>query len=521
MRGDRVLTKYALEYYGLQDLATGHYIQKIVDDLKNNPSYINSLVNLVEEENESIQYYENILKVRVILEYESLMEHINSEEVHETLNQLFKGLRINRINKDIIKEKIRRYINQNAINIFREDNYSMIKQTFKIGLTFAGGINSWHEIISHSNKYTLMNFFDDLYQFLKKKRNNDLLNYLLDKVLFPISTQRLGDQISMAIKIRKDFKEVFSKYQKELLLFFSSLEFEALSNIEQVKMIRDTLGRRLLGIEGELKLKKKLTDAEEIMNNQLSESGIEFELTSKEFSELEKQFDDFREKLYLLTFKEFFSIYQIMQYQDKQTFTLLDLASNMEGIVHEKYGNPAFSIKFHHFETLMVLETAYLISRYEAEFWEGLLELVKDVEGFSGIGKFLIYDTKKLEKLVNENEFFIASTLLVQIIERLLRELLLKILYGVTDILKEAKYKLGDMLNMSEKSVLRKIFTAEEIETLDYFLINDEYGLNLRNRLAHYNIESNEVGLEYFARLLHILIFILIKIDYQGIIFEE
>lgn len=516
-----MLKGYSLEYFGPHDFATGYYLEKLVEDMKDD-NFTNRLVSIINIDSTQLEHYENLLKIKVIFEYQALMSKLNSELVYESLSRLFKELNEKEVNERYILKKILSFINGNAAIILKQGNHSLIRQTFKVSLKYSGGINTWSEFISSGDFIDLINFFNDLYKVLKKKKSEAILNILIDRVLFPISGYRYNDQIDVAIKVRKDFKDKFIVFQKELLCYFNSAEFGNLENISQVKMLRDTLGRRLLGIEGEVQLKSKISDAESVMYEESKGNGVTYELSSREFAELESQYTDFREKLYLLTFREVFSIYQIMQYKDDNSSGLLDLVSNLEGIVHEKYGNIAFSMKFNHFEALIVLETIYLITRYKEGFWDGLLDLVFEVEQLSGgVGNFLKEDLSKIEKLSNQNEYFIASTFLVQIIERLLRELYLKLEYGTTDILREAKYQLGTILKINEEAVLRKIFNEEEIETMDYFLINDEYGLNIRNRLAHYNIEASEVGLEYFAKLLHMVIFILIKVDYQGFIFEE
>lgn len=516
-----MLKGYSLEYFGPHDLATGHYLNKLVEDMKDD-DFTSRLVSVVNKYSNQLEYYENLLKIKVIFEYQSLMGLLNSELVYESLSRLYKELNEKEVNERHVLKKILSFINGNTTIILKQGNHSLIRQTFKVSLKYSGGINTWSEFISSGNFIYLIDFFNDLYKVLKKKKSEAIINTLIDRVLFPISGFRYNDQIDVAIKVRKDFKEKFILFQKELISYFNSAEFQNLRNISQVKMLRDTLGRRLLGIEGEVQLKNKLSDAESVMYEDSKGNGMAYELSSREFAELESQYTDFREKLYLLTFREVFSIYQIMQYQDNNSSSLLDFVSNLEGIAHEKYGNVGFSMRFNHFETLIVLETAYLITQYKEKFWGGLLDLVFEVEELSGgVGDFLKKDLSKIEKLANQNEYFIASTFLVQIIERLLRELYLKLEYGTTDVLREAKYQLGTILKMNEEAVLRRIFNQEEIESMDYFLVNDEYGLNIRNRLAHYNIEASEVGLEYFAKLLHMVIFILIKVDYQGCIFEE
>ncbi|MDT8860991.1 DUF4209 domain-containing protein [Alkalihalobacillus sp. MEB130] len=222
-------------------------------------------------------------------------------------------------------------------------------------------------------------------------------------------------------------------------------------------------------------------------------------------------------KKYLKSRKCKLNFYKLFQEQIEEVAEKLEI----EGIKHEKYGNVAFSMKFKHFETLMVLNTLHLLFKYKETFWEELQLLASEIGTFIGVGKFLNEDLVKLSKLVMEEEFFLASTFLTQIIERYLREIILILEYGVTDILKVAKYNLSLMLDLKKEPSLGKVFTKDEIETMEYFLTNDEYGLNLRNRLAHYNIASNEVRIEQFALLLHIFIFILVKLELQGVVFED
>lgn len=137
---------------------------------------------------------------------------------------------------------------------------------------------------------------------------------------------------------------------------------------------------------------------------------------------------------------------------------------------------------------------------------------------------FLKSDLQKIKKLFYDEEYFLASLYMTLLIERMLRELYLKLTYDVVGIFKEASFTLGEMLNFTaspEINKLRLLFSKEELETMEYFLTNKEYGMNLRNRLAHYNINSEEVDITHFSILMHIFIFILVKIDYQGLAFDN
>ncbi|MBY0597353.1 DUF4209 domain-containing protein [Bacillus bingmayongensis] len=515
-----MLQKYALEFYGLKDAATGYYIGKLANDLKNE-GFIELLIEKANKEILTTQDYEDILKIQVILDYEPLIETMNVQEFSGLLIDFYKILEESNVDQKLIRKKLLLYINQNVLDIFKQDNYNIQKATLKICLSFSGAIKVWDEIITHTKLLLLERYFNELFGYTKKKDLNDLTLKMVNRILFPVSTKRYETQIEIALKIRKHFEEAFNKFKMELYSFFELEEFKNLTNVEQVKMLRDTLGFKILGLEGEIQLKDKLEEAEKIFDANLKESGMQYEISSKEFADSESLYTDFRDKFYLLIYRENFPIYQFMQYQNKESKGLLDYVSNMEGIKHEKYGNVAFMMNFHYFETLMVLETIHLITNYKEVFWDEFLKLVIDVEGLTGISEFLKTDIRKLEKFVNEKDYFLASSFLAQLIERLLRELMLKLLYGVSGIFKEATFTLGKMLDINSDNILNEIFTNEEIETMEYFLVNKEYGLNLRNNLAHYNVNSEEVGIEIFARLMHILTFILIKVNFQGTKFDE
>ena len=200
-----------------------------------------------------------------------------------------------------------------------------------------------------------------------------------------------------------------------------------------------------------------------------------------------------------------------MQTEVPQAATILDVLTVLDGVNHEKYSKASFYINFRNYDSFINVDTKYLMDKYKEVFWTELSNLVSGVEESTKIGGFLNRDINKLHILLSESNYFLAASFLTQIIERLLRESLFKLLYDVTCLLKVPKVTLGTILR--KDSELNKLFTNEEIETLDYYLINNEYGRNLRNKLAHYNIDSDEVNEDICICLLHILIFILVKIE--------
>ena len=72
-----------------------------------------------------------------------------------------------------------------------------------------------------------------------------------------------------------------------------------------------------------------------------------------------------------------------------------------------------------------------------------------------------------------------------------------------------------------DKNPLMRLFTKEEISALSYFLNDRDNGENIRNELAHYIIDKSKVSENQILILFDILLFILLKLDYKGVIFEE
>ncbi|WP_214802396.1 DUF4209 domain-containing protein [Exiguobacterium sp. ERU656] len=517
-----MLEEYSMQYYGPQDGATKDYLSLLVEDISRNDSFGKRLVRIIENSDSGIEYYKNLLKLRVILQYKELMSSIESESVLEVLEKFYRDLDNNEINTKSINLNIKSYLNTHVKSVFQYGDHLVIEETIRFCLRFSGGISNWDQILINSHRDYLIRHFADLFRVLRKKDEN--IKTLINLSLFPISRINFDCQMDIALSIRRKFESEFSVYQQSLFDYFESREFNEQNSANQVNQIKGVLSKRFLGIKGEIYLKGKLETAEQKMQIDLQGNMYAYKISAQEFSDLESTYSDFREKLYLLTFRGVNSIYKVMQRQSTKanSVNLLDLIGTLDGIPHEKYGKAGFAMRFQNYTSLIYVNTMYLIHHHELKFWESLRELVCDVAELSGgIGLFLIEDLNKLERLFNSKEYFLTSTFMVQILERLLREIYLKIEFGIVDVLREAKYQLGTILKTHEGSVLRKLFAEEEIETMDYFLVNDEYGWNLRNRLAHYNIDSSDISEQHCIQLIHIMIFILIKIDYEGVIFEK
>lgn len=144
----------------------------------------------------------------------------------------------------------------------------------------------------------------------KKEEINstELKSRLISKILFPLRLRDYEKQIEIGIRIKNVFKEIFIKFLEAIVLFLDSKKFLDVSNIEQVKFMKDILGSRILGLQGEIKIKERLESAEKILDELLQNNELQFEATSKEYANLESACESFKEKFYFLTYMEFFPI---------------------------------------------------------------------------------------------------------------------------------------------------------------------------------------------------------------------
>ncbi len=516
-----MLEEHPVKNYGLNDLATGYYIKKLAKDLEVDNATEKNL-SILNSELVTIEDYEAFLKVKVILEYSEFIEHIASSSIKSKLKRFYGTVSEVEISNNAIRGKIIQFINQNSQRIFSSLEYDLKDESLDIALKNSGGIKSWEKIIEHANDYLLFHRYDELYQILHKK-SLDKVIILTKKLLFPVTFDKYVEQLEIALRVQGKLKEIYVDFQSELYSLIESKSFDENDNMTKVKLMRDVLGSGILGIKGEMMIQEKLKEEEEIYDSLLEENGTVYEITSKDFALSEEKYKDFKEKFFILTYIDLYSVYEIMQY-DGEKQGILDHVTYMNGVKHEKYGKVSFAIKYKDMTTQNILNTMHIMNKYGDEFWDELSLFSKDISQFTGITDFLKSDLFKLKKLVNSEEWMLACSFITQLIERLLRELFLQIIFGKSGIFNEASYTLGSLLNFNVSSDLNRLlllFSKAEIETINYYLINKEYGWNLRNRIAHYNINSEELSIGNFCSLLHILVFILTKIEYQGEAFEK
>ena len=257
----------------------------------------------------------------------------------------------------------------------------------------------------------------------------------------------------------------------------------------------------------------------EFLKNNMNAIVREEKIRSDQYIENIKDIDNFRDKMFELVFDDGNSWFNEMMLES-ETSSIFD-SMTYNSIINNKYKNSTL-MRILKIKSQLFVNTAALITSFKDEFWSELNNLVDDVEKLTQISVFLKGDLSDIKFLCENKKWFAASTYLSQIIERLLRELFFKLEYGIVGFLKNSNYTLKVLLKEDEdKNPLMRLFTKEEINALGYFLNDRDNGENIRNELAHYIVDKSKVSQKETLILFDILLFILLKLDYKGVIFEE
>ncbi|WP_078145968.1 hypothetical protein [Exiguobacterium sp. HVEsp1] len=253
-----MLEKYSMQYYGPQDGVTKDQLMLLIKDINLDGSFGKRLVKIIENNNRSIEYYKNLLKLRVILEYKELISLIENESILEALEKLYADLDTKKIDAKSVDLNIKSYLTTHIEEVFQDGNHLIIEETIKFCLRFSGGITNWNQILMNSERNYLIRHFEDLFRVLRKK--DEHIRTLINLALLPISKINFDHQMDIALSIRRKFESEFSLYQQALFDYFNSREFNELNSVNQVNQIKSVLSKRFLGINGEIYLKDGLSN---------------------------------------------------------------------------------------------------------------------------------------------------------------------------------------------------------------------------------------------------------------------
>lgn len=512
------MSKTVSKYYGINDIATQWEVKSLVEEKIGNIEFEEWIENIIKSPITTIEEYISNLNVKVFLQYRELIQYLNSEDYKKILKEFY-----NRIsNLQTIGEvdiKLIKYINKHIQEILDIDDKSLKAETLLFILE-KRGFTGWKIVINDKDSVEyLFNHFDKTHMILKKV-SKDLHYKFIRRILFPLKIHcGLEKQLEIVSLIKSVYKDIANEYEDLVMEYIDGSEFHKLHCYDRKSIASKIVDSRCLSSQKEILLNSKLSQINKECDEEINCNGKAIVISSERYmSQIENTYD-FREKIFLLLYEQGVSLFHVMMIESEET-SLFDLIS-YNGNIKNKYKNSTLR-KISYLKSNIIVNTLSLIKSYEVEFWSELTELIDEVIKITNISDFLKGDINSIRFLIDSEKFFIAGTLITQIIERLLRELYFKVEYDTVGILKSSNFTLKSFLEEDEeKNPLSKLFQIKELEALSFFLNDRENGKNLRNNLAHYLIDSNELNEIDVIFLLDILIFILLKVDYQGVVFEN
>ena len=330
-------------------------------------------------------------------------------------------------------------------------------------------------------------------------------------------------QLDICKLVQNNHSDLADKFQTELIEILNSKLPNNLNVFDKRFILNQVLESGCLTPKNEMIVNSLLDRTEqlkyEFLKNNMNGIVREEKISSDQYIENIKDIDNFRDKMFALVFEYGISWFHVMMVESK-TSSIFD-SMTYNSIIKNKYKN-SILMRISKIKSQLLVNTAALITNFKGEFWSELNNLVDDIEKLTQISVFLKDDLSDVKFLYENEKWFAASTYLSQIIERLLRELFFKLEYGIVGFLKNSNYTLKVLLKEDEdKNPLMRLFTKEEINALGYFLNDRDNGENIRNELAHYIVDKSKVSENEILILFDILLFILLKLEYRGVIFEE
>ena len=506
-------------YYGINDLATQWEIKSLIEEKIGNQEFEKWIDDTLKLPITTLDEFIDNMNVRVILQYQEFIDYLNSDEYKQILEKFYyKISKISTI-KDI-DLKLIKYINVNIKEILSVEDKSIKSETLQFILQKRGFVG-WQTVIDDydSVEYLGFNYFDETQKILKNV-DKKLHYQFIRRILFPIKIHcGLESQLEIVNSIRTAYSDIAEEYESIVMDYLESDDFNKLDCYYRSTIVNTLLNGKCFTNKSQISLNNKLANINIECDKKINSNGEKIIISSERYMEAIQNIESFREKILMLIYEGRFSLFELMMIESEET-SLIDLV-NYKGIKNNKYKNSTLrNIKYIKYN--ISINTLALINNYPLEFWNEVKSLVNDVEVLSNISEFILVDIEKIEFLMDNDEYFIAATHLTQIIERLLRELYFSIEYGVVGFLKTSNLTLGSLLkDNEEKNSLMKLFNKNEINALNFFLNDRENGENIRNKLAHYTINIGEVDEMDTIFLLDILLFILLKVDYQGVVFEN
>lgn len=506
-------------YYGINDLGTRWQIKSLVEEYIGNSDFEEWFENTIKSSIETLDEYISNLKVKVILQCAEMLPYIINKEFKTTLKGFYtrfeSGVTVKQINIKLI-----RYINCNSQHIWTLEDCEVISETLKFILEFKG-FKAWDIVINNDKcvHYLGFNHFNKTQNVLKNV-DRHLHKKFIEKILFPLKIHAgLDTQLDIVKAIKATYKEVADEYENVVMEYVHSKDFIEIDSYQKQIIIKRIIDSKCFNNKNEILLNAMLLEINDEVSSSISGSERSITISSEKYMNEIQSIEDFREKIFHLLYEKHVSLLHLMMVESKE-FSITDVGI-YNGIIKNRYKNSTL-MKISHIKMQMQVNTLALIKSYSDEFWDELSNVSNDVICITGISDFLLKDILDVRFLMENEKYFITGTFLTQIVERLLRELYFRLEYDVVGILKSSNFTLKNLLEQDhEQNPLTKLFEVKELEALNFFLNDRENGENIRNNIAHYITEVTDINEIDIIFLLDILMFILLKVDYQGVEFEK
>lgn len=518
----------ALEYFGINDLATSLDVNDIIDKHSYIIQYFSDNHNLTLD---NIDYFLDYCYADKILKMKEIIPLINTEENKRLFSNVINIIEIYLDNIPI--EKVIKFINQNYPELFNEKyrDYGLTHITLDFIMKYQSGINKdVYKFLIREYDYLILDNYD---KFLKKiEKDNELFSELFE-------IEKVLNLFSIRQDIIQDiFISIINRNKSSLIMKVNNI-IENLIVKEEI-VVKDINDGNIMQYELEIKsfhrfLKKikhqKANDFSSYvyelqikMNSYLLENGqhISYEMPIEEILDKLRSEEKWELKLLMLTHTNINSIIQ----------SSLNMPSEgKKGLVD--YVSTNFETDDHY--TRSHIRKLDLLQTIGSATWLGI---IKDNYLFhESLNWFLGYIHFIFEKIGYE-EFELSNDLILlyQMLDNSRNinqdkdsQLEASLCYGVcmficsfiekvlrivySELKRELEYvpvekiTLGDLLN-DKNSLYKEIFGEYQLKHLRYFLLTDgdkKIGRNYRNSLAHYySIKAENINMFLAGKLMFI-----------------
>lgn len=509
----------AIEYYGIDDLATGWDVKAIVENSKFIINYFSSKESF---EIKTKDDYVDYLIARKIVDMQEVIPRIISEENKTIMSDIcvcFSGIIKEYSTRDLIK-----FIDNNIEDIFDRESsekvYGIEDLTLHLCAKYQSGLDEKLFVFLINNRtYALLHRYDEFQRIIESK--SKLKASFFSKITEDVVLKQDLENVIKVILILQNGKRNSKTLVEQCINRIIKYGEELASEINETNIIYYDVKIRIiydfLTTIGNIKandFKEYVKKAEELMTKYLEKNGHEykFEVPLDEVMKLIDSEMPWHIKLLNLT--------HTMENETKEKKSVLDFAPREKGIVDLVSSNIPTNeyFTFSHQQMLdMVLDfggymTFKLLSniRYFNECMNTYGQMICFISEELGCMQDNLFNDFELLSQMLHNYFhseihdggekekikyalcYAPAMFCCSFLEKLLRTTYI-VLKKEQLFIPANKATLGNLLS-DENDDFKKILGEYQLKHLRYFLCTDDVniGYNLRNKLAHWNDMTTE-----------------------------